>query len=247
MSTYNFTAEQKVRVEGNKQVALIKREAEKAKNSLFEQKSFVEKCLDQEKEKVSNWLINQIAKVQEEVIKLRGQKEELRVEIHYFRSLVADIKNIEPVARKLFGDLEKVNDEMIAKLKRSHEVMQGSGNCCQVQGETSLPAAKKATVMVTPTATAKYAIGPPAQNPYAKSPAVANSGIEPHQKNEFDDELDQELANVDPSKFAAAQALADVGKLAGQSIVAEAEAENTDENDNGKGNLKNDNDYAESN
>ena len=36
MSTYNFTAEQKVRVEGNKQVALIKREAEKAKNSLFE-------------------------------------------------------------------------------------------------------------------------------------------------------------------------------------------------------------------
>eukprot|EP00956_Cyclotella_meneghiniana_P032749 scaffold91210_cov36-Cyclotella_meneghiniana.AAC.2 len=246
MSTYNFTAEQKVKVEGNKQVALIKREAEKAKNSIFEQKIFVEKCLDQEKEKVSNWVINQIAKVQEEEIKLRGQKEELRVEIHYFRSLVADIKKIEPDVRKLFGDLEKVNDEMIAKLKRSHEVMQGPGNCGQVQGETSLPAAKKATVMVTPTATAKYAVEP-AHNPYAKSAAVVNSGIEPH-KNEFDDdELDQELANVDLTKFAAAQALADVGKAAGQSIAAEAaEVENMDENENEKGNLKNDSDYAES-
>eukprot|EP00956_Cyclotella_meneghiniana_P008196 scaffold10908_cov40-Cyclotella_meneghiniana.AAC.3 len=67
---------------------------------MFEQKSFVEKCLDQEKEKVSDWVINQIARVQEEEIKLRGQKEELRVEIHYFRSLVADnIKKIEPFAR----------------------------------------------------------------------------------------------------------------------------------------------------
>ena len=87
MSTYNFTAEQKVKMEGNKQVALIKREAEKAKNSIFEQKIFVEKCIDQEKEKVSDWVINQIAKVQEEEIKLRGQKEELRVEIHYFRDV----------------------------------------------------------------------------------------------------------------------------------------------------------------
>ena len=242
-----IAAEMKVRIEGQRQMAFIRQEVEKAKSTLFEQKGFVEKCLEQEKEKVFNWVTNQIARVQEEEIKLRGQKEELRVEILHFRKLVADVKETELVAKKLFQDMQKANEEMLTNLKRSHEVMQGPGL------SASLPVAKKAaTVTVTPTATAKYGAVQP-KNPYAKPPATIGGGLSVgHNKDDFnDDEVEKLLANVDVdmNKVATAHTLVAVGKAVGQSILAEAGAndESEDQPNGETGNPKKDEDYAGAN
>ncbi len=241
-------AEMKVRIEGQRQMAFIRQEVEKAKSTLFEQKGFVEKCLEQEKEKVFNWVTNQIARLQEEEIKLRGQKEELCVEILHFRKLVADVKETEPVAKKLFQDLQKANEEMLTSLKRSHEVMQGPGLSALLQ------VAKKAAaaVTVTLTATAKYDAVEP-KNPYAKPPAATGGGLSfGHNKDEYhDDEMDKLLANVDVdmNKVAAAHTLVAIGKAVRNSILAEAEAkdESEDQTNAVKGSLKKDEDYVGAN
>ena len=175
------------------------------------------------------------------------------MEILHFRKLVADVKETEPVAKKLFQDLQKANEDMLTNLKRSHEAMQGVGPT------TWSPVSKKATLSVTPTptATAKYDTVQP-KNPYAKPPvvvaAVATGISSGHNKNEFnDDEMDNLLANVDAdtSKVAAAHALVAVGKAVGNSILvlAEAEAGNDSsiQTNAVKGNLKNDEEYAVAN
>ena len=159
MSTFNMSnpADQKVKIEGQKQIAQIRQEISKAKTALFEQKGFIEKCIEQEKDKLLTFVSNHIGKIQEEDIKMRRQKEELRKEITMFRSLVKEIKEKEVVGYKLFENLKKINDEMLTNLKRSHEEMQGISPDTQLgsQDQAHVPAPvplvkKSAPVMVTP-------------------------------------------------------------------------------------------------